>query len=912
MFSHSFFFLKMSSHELSETVDVLSAADPRHGNHRQALTRLQQLQQQPSFYGCCATIFADQTMTPFVRMQSGFQLKNNITNPVCIQNEVVRTNVTRALGDPDASIRKNASSVVSAAVRNGAWSVAVVVPQLVTMLQEAGFTNPAQAHGSVVALSHVVEDAVEALDAANYSSHVINALCPCVMYEGNEKIRLNALIALTVFLEQAGIHAKGASYNALHPVILQLMECFLQNLQSPMSADISEQSIKCLVLSLTFHEQITPDLFLRVAQIMLQATQVDPDTMEAVRIEAVQFWQAVLLFPNFAEIIFPALGQIVPLLVDGMVYSRMELGMLQANAEDASVPDRLEDLKPRHYEARTQETAEDDENDDDSDEVEDFNLRRVSAGTLDDIAEYFGDRVLDSVLSVIDQRMQPSQDWRSLEAAVLALGAIGEGCYEGLKPYLEQITNRLLDLLENPSTHFLVVTIATWALRRVAQFLLNNSDGSDGRPQLRRYMACVLKHMQAPSKLVQEAACCALTDVCDQAEDGQVDGYLPAIAQTVNACLAGYQLKNRVLLFEQIGSLCNRFQQQMADPEIMPLFINPLVTIWQSTPNDSPLLFSFFTCMSSVCGAVGPHIQSMAKDIFDRAYGVYSYHMNLRLEAQRTGAEAPEFEYVVTSVDLLSGLFDALGSSLEPLVQANCPAIMQVTLAAIVDPLHEIRQSGFALLGDFAKSCPRYAQEAIPQIVAAIGQNCQGVDDVTAGCVSNAAWLLQGLLDHQMDIDGLPLLQGATLIAATTPLLRILAQETLSADMKNMAENIAIFVGSAMNTDPNLLNGMGVTLDLFLRRWLDYARHIRKGEGRFNAARGMLLAIQQNPAVLVGKVAVFLDYSSTLIQAPDDIKKAVTGIFTAISQGAQAEWSKATREYSAQLLNKLYVAFGVR
>eukprot|EP00455_Lapot_gusevi_P019516 TRINITY_DN20846_c0_g1_i1.p1 TRINITY_DN20846_c0_g1~~TRINITY_DN20846_c0_g1_i1.p1 ORF type:complete len:106 (+),score=28.30 TRINITY_DN20846_c0_g1_i1:91-408(+) len=105
---------------------------------------------------------------------------------------------------------------------------------------------------------------------------------------------------------------------------------------------------------------------------------------------------------------------------------------------------------------------------------------------------------------------------------------------------------------------------------------------------------------------------------------------------------------------------------------------------------------------------------------------------------------------------------------------------------------------------------------------------------------------------------------------------------------------------------------MGVTLDLFLRRWLDYARHIRKGEGRFNAARGMLLAIQQNPAVLVGKVAVFLDYSSTLIQAPDDIKKAVTGIFTAISQGAQAEWSKATREYSAQLLNKLYVAFGVR
>lgn len=851
-------------------------------------------------------------MTSFVRMQSGFQLKNNITNPLCIQNDVVRSNVTKALGDVDANIRRNASSVVSAAVRNGAWPVNVIVPQLVGMLQEAGFTNPAQAHGSVVALSHVVEDAIEALDAANFSSLVVNALCPCVMYEGNEKIRLNALIALSVFLEQAGIYSKGASYLALHPVIVQLMECFLQNLQNPMSSDISEKSIKCLVLSLSFHEQITQDLFFRVAQVMLQATQVDPDTMEAVRIEAVQFWQGVLHFPTFAELIFPALGQIVPLLVDGMVYSKMELGMLQANAEDANVPDRLEDLKPRHYEARTQAMAEDDEDDDDSDEVEDYNLRRVSAVTLDDIAENFGDRVLDSVLGVIDQRMQPSQDWRPLEAAVLALGAIAEGCYEGLKPYLEAITGRLLDLLENSSTHFLVVSIATWALRRLAQFLLYASDGSDGRPFLRRYMATILKHMQASSKLVQEAACCALTDVCDQAEDGQVDAYLPSIAQTVHTCLGGYQLKNKVLLFEQIQSLCNRFQQQIAAPEVMPLFINPLVTIWQQTPNDSPILFSFFKCMSSVCGAVGPHIQPMAKDIFDRAFAVYSFHMNVRATALQTGEEPSEFEYIVTSVDLLSGLFDALGSSLEPLVQASNPLLMQITLAALVDENHEIRQAGFALLGDLAKSCPRYVQEALPQVIQAIGQNCQELNEFTAGCISNAAWCAQEVLDHQMDIDQLPLLQGPTLAHAASQLLRVLAQGELTADMKNMAENIAIFVGSAMHADANLLQGVGVTLDQFLRRWLDHARHIRKGDGRLNAARGVLLPLQQNPAMLCGMVTMFLDYCSTLCQAPDDIRKAVSSIMTALSQGAQVEWAQAVKSYSPQLLNELYVAFGVR
>lgn len=904
----------MSERELSEAVEVLMAADPRHGNHRAALQRIQQLQQQPSFFGCCAMIFANPSMNNYARLQAGFQLKNNITNRACIENLAVRDSILLSIGDAELAIRKTSAAITSAAVRDGAWDCAFVITRLVELIHTGGAAgNVGQVHGCVLALSQITEDCVQMLDVLRLSEAVIHALCPCVMYEGHEKIRLLSLRGLTCFLEQSGADQTSQSYLTLSKCIVPLIETFFNNLQTPMSTDISESAIKCLVLALTFHTQIDEALFMRIATLMIHASQVDSNTMENVRIEATEFWRGVLYFPQFAEAVFPALPQIIPVLVDGMVYSNMELGMLQANANDASVPDRPEDIKPRHYEARTQATNdEDDDNNDDSDEVEEWNLRRVSAVALDDIAEYFGDRILDMVLQVIDQRMQPSEDWRQLEAAILALGAVAEGCSEGLKPYLDVITNRLLDILENPGTHFLVAVIATWALRRLASYLLYTQDAQGRLTKLDRYLNCLFARMMAPSKLVQEAACSALTDVADQADDGQLKQYLGPIARTVNACLTNYQLKNRILLFEQIGSLCAVFGASIGETDVMNLFLDPLIVIWQQTANDSPLLFSFFTCMSSVCGALGAQVQPMAKGIFDRAYGVFHHHMIARQHALQTGDEPPEFEFIVTSVDLLSGLFDALGSSLEPLVAENQPALLQMALAALTDECHEIRQSGFALMGDLSKACPRYVQQCLPQLFQAVFQNCQNLNEYTSGCISNAAWCVRELLDHQLDMDGLPLVNVATVSNIFAQFVKLLATAELTIDMKNMAENIALLIGALIHAEPSILQAVGVTLDMFVRRWLEYARNVKKLEQRENSARGFLLAVQSNPAALTSCLLLFFDYANSLSDCSADIKRAVSGVLAQMKAGAPAVFQNAVQTFSAQQMNKLFVTYGVK
>ena len=72
----------MNPQSLEEVYNVLTAANPQHGNHRAALERLVVLQQQPHFFECCAMLFADASVTKYVRQIAGIQIKNNARNPL--------------------------------------------------------------------------------------------------------------------------------------------------------------------------------------------------------------------------------------------------------------------------------------------------------------------------------------------------------------------------------------------------------------------------------------------------------------------------------------------------------------------------------------------------------------------------------------------------------------------------------------------------------------------------------------------------------------------------------------------------------------------------------------------------------------------------------------------------------------
>lgn len=247
-----------------------------------------------------------------------------------------------------------------------------------------------------------------------------------------------------------------------------------------------------------------PDVLLPILQsivpFMLYATQ---DQDEAVALEACEFWftfvehsgqtdqlkgylpQFVLPFTIFYNFL---IVRIIPVLLKTMLYSESDLTFLDCDEEDATVPDRAEDIKPRHHKSKSHavengpdEPKQDGDSEDDDDEIDDeiyaeWNLRKCSAATIDCMSNVYGDEILEIILPVLNEQLT-HKDWRNREAGILCLGAISEGCHEGIQPHLPQLIPFLFESLKAPKA--LVRSIACWTLGRYVNWCLHPSDGAD-------------------------------------------------------------------------------------------------------------------------------------------------------------------------------------------------------------------------------------------------------------------------------------------------------------------------------------------------------------------------------------------------------------------------------------------------
>ncbi len=106
------------------------------------------------------------------------------------------------------------------------------------------------------------------------------------------------------------------------------------------------------------------------------------------------------------------------------------------------------------------------------------------------------------------------------------------------------------------------------------------------------------------------------------------------------------------------------------------------------------------------------------------------------------GAPAYESELRACALDLISGLAEGLGPSLDPLI-ANGPLIPLVAAAA-GDDEPEVRQSGFALLGDLARACIGRVAPQYDDWVRLCLHNLEApmlVQEAMSAC-NNACWSL--------------------------------------------------------------------------------------------------------------------------------------------------------------------------
>jgi len=202
-------------------------------------------------------------------------------------------------------------------------------------------------------------------------------------------------------------------------------------------------------------EKLMPEMT-NVAEYMLYSTK---DKNENVALEACEFWLTFAEDADLAPYLHPLLGKVAPVLLDCMVYGEDDLLWLEGDAEDATVPDKETDIKPRHYGGKAhvfqrdaaetgdqpqkprvgaygEVTIESDEEEEYDDYDDDFaeemstewNLRKCAAAALDILAVRFSGDLLSVLLTHLKEKLW-SQDWLQRESGILALGAMAEGTY---------------------------------------------------------------------------------------------------------------------------------------------------------------------------------------------------------------------------------------------------------------------------------------------------------------------------------------------------------------------------------------------------------------------------------------------------------------------------------------------------
>ena len=171
----------------------------------------------------------------------------------------------------------------------------------------------------------------------------------------------------------------------------------------------------------------------------------------------------------------PFLPDIVPRLLKSMVYTDDDIAILGGDEDDFNVADKPSEINPQleHSQSKSHKAngmaterpvvprhldgseATDDEDagsyysDDEDDEgYSDWNLRKCSAAALDVLSNVYNAHLFEVIKPFLVQNIR-SENWKIREASVLALGAIAEGCMDGVVPHLPELYPYLLSLLRD-------------------------------------------------------------------------------------------------------------------------------------------------------------------------------------------------------------------------------------------------------------------------------------------------------------------------------------------------------------------------------------------------------------------------------------------------------------------------------
>jgi HEAT repeat protein len=803
-----------------------------------------------------------------VRSAAGIMLKNNVRNEWKSIPEdslrLIKLAIPMGLQDKNSQIRNFAGNVATEIIRKGGllgWPE--LLPQLLDLISNTSGQTPDEAQeGAVSAMAKICEDNFKMLMREVNGQRPLNYVLPQLIAATKSqlpKVRLGALTAINVFTSRE-------SQALLNSIDELLQHLFV--LSADESIDVRRQVCRAFVQLVEIRpDKLQPHISGLVDYILTQQKSDDED----LACEAAEFWLAVGEHDNLWQALNPYINQIIPVLLECMVYSGEDIALLGGQSDDEEEEDREEDIKPAFSKkshtrnvANGDDTGEDknasyqkldgmddgledgeiDDYDEDGDENPDerWTIRKCSAAALDVFARDFRGPVFEAILPYLSQNLK-HDDWPHREAAVLALGAVAEGCMDVVTPHLPELIPYLLSLLNDQEP--VVRQITCWTLGRYSSWAAHLPDENQKNMFFVPMMEGILSKMLDKNKKVQEAGASAFANL-EEKSGKALEPYCGPIIQQFVRCFGKYKDRNIYILYDCVQTLAERIGPVLALPELSSQLMPALINRYQNVPDQSREVFPLLECLSYVALALGDAFAPYAQPIFLRCVNLIHVNLEQTLAASSNPSmDQPDKDFLITSLDLLSAIVQALDDQkASELVKGSQQPFFELLSFCMEDPTDEVRQSAYALLGDCSKNVfnelQPFLSTVMPILLKQLDLDTMPDEDIDSGfdVINNAAWSAgEVAVQYQKGMQPwVPELMQRLVEIMTNPRVP-----------KALSENAAIALGRLGLGNAEQL---GPALPNFADDFLNTMSEIEPTEEKATAFHGFALTVVQNPQAI--------------------------------------------------------------
>ena len=675
----------------------------------------------------------------------------------------IKSSALSCLQDNVTQIRNLAGTVITEIIqRGGVLGWPEVVPELLAVAaNERGNASASAQEGAMSALYKVCEDHKKDLNKAYQGSRPLQYIIPRLLgttSSNTSKVRALALACLNAFIPQKS------------QILIDSLDALLQRLfemANDPSDDVRRNVCRSFVLIVDVRpDKVQPHMQGLVEYMTLQQRNTDDPELA---LEAAEFWLAVSENGKMCVKLEPYLPKIVPVLLECMVYDEESIMLLEGDNEDAEAPDRPEDIAPAFSKRKSGifsngqsakdskpnipansidlEEGEIEETDPEwgGDQTEEsWTLRKCSAATLDVLASNFHETIFAIALPYLKDNLQ-HQDWPNREAAVLAIGAVAEGCLDSMAPNLPDLIPYLLSLLNDNEPAVRVITC--WALGRYSGWACKLDSQAGKTKFFEPMMDGILKKMLDQKKQVQESAASAFANLEEQAGTELIP-YCGPIIQTFVECFGKYKDRNMFILYDCVQTLAEKVGPALRQPNLIDLLMPALIGRWGQLVEGSQETFPLLECISYVATALGDAFAPFALPIFSRCIQII--HENLEQYVRSVHNEpidAPNKDFLITSLDLLSAIIQALDPARGgELVTTSQPRFFDLLMFCMEDPSNDVRQSSYALLGDCAVNLFPKLHPFLPTLMPILIRQLdlhhfeEDDEDSAYNVINNACW----------------------------------------------------------------------------------------------------------------------------------------------------------------------------